>query len=182
MWYNKGMTTKQRLFIEHYINNNFNGTQAAISAGYTKKSAGVMASETLKKPYIQKELCRRIKELLSETEMLTLQWLREVKNIASFDIREAVEWNNGRVNIKDSSELSESTAKAISEVSQTVSEHSNTVKVKAHDKMKALDLLGKYLAILSNDVPNYNEEKPKSELDAEARRERIAELRRKLDG
>ena len=44
----KRLSTKQNLFIKHYIANGGNGTQAAISAGYSPKTAGVAASKLLK--------------------------------------------------------------------------------------------------------------------------------------
>jgi len=44
------MTIKQRLFCEAYLQNGFNATQAAITAGYSKKTAGSTGPENLEKP------------------------------------------------------------------------------------------------------------------------------------
>lgn len=49
--YEYGHTIKQNRFIAEYPVD-FNGTQAAIRAGYSPDSAGQIASELLKKPYI----------------------------------------------------------------------------------------------------------------------------------
>ena len=49
----KKLTDKQRRFIEEYCSNGFNATQAAISAGYSEKTAQVQGSETLSKPMVQ---------------------------------------------------------------------------------------------------------------------------------
>ena len=46
------MTTRQRRFIAEYIANGGNGTQAAITAGYSKRSAHAVAWENLRKPEI----------------------------------------------------------------------------------------------------------------------------------
>ena len=46
------LTTKQQLFVSAYCANGFNATQAAIEAGYSKESAGSIASENLQKPEI----------------------------------------------------------------------------------------------------------------------------------
>ena len=46
------MTRKQKLFCEAYVANGFNATQAAISAGYSKKTANPMGCENLSKPII----------------------------------------------------------------------------------------------------------------------------------
>ena len=56
-----GMTAKQKLFCDEYLVD-LNATQAAIRAGYSKKTAGVIANENLKKPYIQEYIQKRLEE------------------------------------------------------------------------------------------------------------------------
>jgi len=46
------LTDKQAAFVNEYICD-FNASRAAIAAGYSKKSAGIIGYENLKKPYIQ---------------------------------------------------------------------------------------------------------------------------------
>lgn len=46
------LTEKQRRFADEYIANGFNATQAAISAGYSKKTAYSIGNENLSKPEI----------------------------------------------------------------------------------------------------------------------------------
>ena len=50
------LTDKQRSFIEHYCSNGFNATQAAISAGYSEKTAQQQSSENLSKLVIQEHI------------------------------------------------------------------------------------------------------------------------------
>lgn len=45
------LTPKQQRFVDEYLTN-LNGTQAAIRAGYSPKTAHVIASENLRKPQI----------------------------------------------------------------------------------------------------------------------------------
>ena len=47
------ITPKQQAFIHAYIANGGNGTQAAITAGYSPKGAGVQAHDLLKMEKIQ---------------------------------------------------------------------------------------------------------------------------------
>lgn len=49
----KGLTQKQKVFVYEYLRD-FNGTKAAMAAGYPAKSASAIASENLNKPEIQK--------------------------------------------------------------------------------------------------------------------------------
>lgn len=53
-------TDKERAIVDQYFELGLNGTQAAIKAGYSKKSARQIASETLSKPYIRAEINRRL--------------------------------------------------------------------------------------------------------------------------
>ena len=47
------LTDKQRSFIEYYCSNGFNATQAALSSGYSEKTAKQIGTENLAKPIIQ---------------------------------------------------------------------------------------------------------------------------------
>lgn len=71
----KGLTVKQQKFVDAYIQLNGNATQAAIQAGYAKKSAGPNADKLLKNMKIAEALASRMKELedaaiISDTEAL----------------------------------------------------------------------------------------------------------------
>ena len=54
------LSLKQRKFAEHYITNQGNATQAAISAGYSPDTARVIGSENLTKPAIQSEIADKL--------------------------------------------------------------------------------------------------------------------------
>lgn len=56
----KELNERQKMFCKEYLLD-FNGTQAAIRAGYSKKTARKIASENLTKPDIQKEVATLIK-------------------------------------------------------------------------------------------------------------------------
>lgn len=55
------MTAKQQRFCDEYLID-LNATQAAIRAGYSKKTAGVIANENLQKPYIKEYIEKRMAE------------------------------------------------------------------------------------------------------------------------
>lgn len=56
------LTLKQKKFADEYIISG-NATQSAIKAGYSKKTAGVIAVENLEKPNIKTYIDERLKEL-----------------------------------------------------------------------------------------------------------------------
>lgn len=67
----KKLTDKQRRFVEEYTVD-FNATQAAIRAGYSKASANPTGSENLAKPSIREAIDKRLDALSCSTaEVLT---------------------------------------------------------------------------------------------------------------
>lgn len=67
------MTPKQKAFADYYIECG-NATEAAIKAGYSKKTAKVIGCENLTKPY----LSEYIKERLAEIESKRIASIEEV--------------------------------------------------------------------------------------------------------
>ena len=83
------MTAKQKLFCDEYLVD-LNATQAAIRAGYSNKTAAVIATENLRKPniqeYIQKRLAEKEDALIAKQDevlkYLTSVMRRELKEVA----------------------------------------------------------------------------------------------------
>ena len=120
-----------------------NATQAAIRAGYSERTAKVIASENLTKPNIQQALVKRRDEVFANVttpEMI----MKEFARIGFSDIRDYMSWNQDGVRFKPSDEIPQDAARAISEVSETVTKDGGTVRFKLHDKKGALDSLAKY--------------------------------------
>lgn len=153
-----GLTAKQARFIEEYLVD-FNATQAAIRAGYSEETAGVIGYENLKKPYIQAEIRKRQADTAAALSITREAVLRELKRIAFSDMRRFAEFKDGTLKITDSEDLTEDESPAISELSMSESESttdtgsssSRTRKVKLHDKVKALENLSKHLGLLDPD-------------------------------
>ena len=55
------LTAKQQRFCDEYLID-LNATQAAIRAGYSEKTAGVIGNENLQKPYLKEYIEKRMKE------------------------------------------------------------------------------------------------------------------------
>ncbi len=78
----KELTDKQKLFCSEYLKNEFNATQAAIKAGYSEDTAGVIGYENLKKPYLRDYIDKEIDHILSDKKELTKQLIDEMKKYA----------------------------------------------------------------------------------------------------
>lgn len=84
---NPDLTQKQKLFCQYYIID-WNGSKAAIKAGYSEKTAKEIASENLTKPNI-KEYIKGIQENLEEqAEISRLRQLKLLIDIAYHNEKE----------------------------------------------------------------------------------------------
>ena len=113
------LTLKQQRFADEYIICG-NATEAAIKAGYSRKTAGVVGAENLKKPNIKSYLDERLKAL--ESEKIASQ--EEVLEFLTSVMR---------------GEKTEQTLCSIGEFGQQVID----IDIGAKDRIKAAELIGK---------------------------------------
>ena len=81
----KGLTDKQKIFVYEYLID-FNATQAAIRAGYSKDTAGAIGAENLKKPQIQKFLEKYQNDRSEKCGIKFDMIIEELKKIGFSDI------------------------------------------------------------------------------------------------
>lgn len=77
------LTRKQELFAVEYVRLKGNGTQAAIAAGYSKKTAAAIARENLRKLYIK----NRIEELTEKADADKIADAQEVLQLLTEIVR-----------------------------------------------------------------------------------------------
>lgn len=146
------LTVKQERFCQEYLID-FNGTQAAIRAGYSAKTANEQAARLLTKGSIQNYIQSKQAEFAKKTEITREKVLAEYAKVAFHDIRELYDEDSRLKNIKD---LTEETAAGLAgvEVDELLLEGMQigvTKKVKRWDKIKALDGLSRVLGFNAPD-------------------------------
>lgn len=77
------------MFCMEYLKD-LNGTQAAIRAGYSEKTAGVIANENLTKPYLQKRIQELKKERMERIEITADYLVQTLKKWLESDITETL--------------------------------------------------------------------------------------------
>jgi phage terminase small subunit len=165
------LTEKEKLFCKQYIACKFNGTQAAINAGYSKKTAAVIASENLRKPNIQKYLSELIEKHEEKTGVNVSKdrVLLEISRIALQDARQYFDENGQLIPIHD---LSDDAAAALAgfEVEETYDwvdgkkvSIGQIKKIKRWDKNKPLEMLAKIHNLYSDAPVNNNNITPFSD-------------------
>lgn len=124
-------------FVEAYLSNGENGTQAAIDAGFAEKGAPVTAAKLLKEPKVAAMIDRRRKELLDRYELTTEGVLRELARITYFDVGKCYDEKG---TILPLHKMPEDTRRALAGLKDG--------EVRAFDKVSATRLSMQYLTLL----------------------------------
>ena len=143
------LAEKQATFVQEYLID-LNATQAAIRAGYSPGSAARYAIELLNKTHVAEAIKKAMQERNRRVEISQDRILEELARIAFGDLRDAVTWGKEGVKLKESAELTEDQAAAISEVGETVTKEGGSTRIKRHDKVKAIELLMRHKGMLND--------------------------------
>ena len=140
------LTEKQKAFVREYLVD-LNATQAAIRAGYSQKNAEHIAYQQLQKTTVSTAIQEALKARENRTQVTADRVVLELARIAFFDSRKLYEANGDP---KPITALDDDTAAVLSQVD--VSEQLDGSRIRRYrvsDKIKALELLGKHLALFT---------------------------------
>jgi phage terminase small subunit len=129
---------RERRFIERYVETN-NGTQSAIVAGYSVKSARTIASQLLKRRNTKEAIERRNAELMDELNFTPDRIIRELAKIAGVNSDDFIRIDQDGQPHVDFSGATRRHLAAVASVENT----EKGVKYKTHDKLRALDMLAR---------------------------------------
>lgn len=135
-------------FCHEYLKD-FNATRAYIDSGYSEEGAGQSAHKLLNNAEIKARLKELVGEVLGDDKQQIRKIILELQMIAFGDLRDFMDWGHAEpladdldgnfARLKNSNSLGEK-GRIVAEVKQGKSGTS----LKLHDKLKAIDLLGKY--------------------------------------
>lgn len=145
------LNPKQELFCREYLVD-FNATQAAVRAGYGVKNAGAQGFENLKKPEIQARIARLVEERFAAADLSAEKVIAELCAIGFSDIGELFDANGALLSADQMPAAARRFVSSIEVVElkgNPDDEPQYVKKVRLWDKPKALEMLGKYLKILT---------------------------------
>lgn len=151
------LTPKQKLFCKYYLIS-LNATDAAIKAGYSKKTADVIGSENLVKPNIKEYLQSQMKKREEKLEITADKVIAEIAKLAFANTTDILEITDHGVVIKDLSKLDTTCISSAEEVFDKEGMRLG-VKIKLHDKTKNLELLGRHLGLFKDKIEHSFDEK-----------------------
>lgn len=144
--------SKKEAFAKEYVLD-LNGTQAAKRTGYSAKTAHVQATRMLKDVKVQEYIKIEMNKRSERTEITADMVLTELARIGFSNISNYAEWDDNGVRLKASADLSDEAFRCVSEVSHNFSaEGGGSVKFKLHDKVSALEKMGKHLGMFKDNI------------------------------
>ena len=148
----KGLNVTQRRFCIEYLRD-FNATQAAIRAGYSKKTAYAIGEENLKKPEIQNEISKQVDILLEQAKVpLKKQIFNFWMKRAFYDITEIIS-PDGEMQLTSEQLREKGLHVCIDSVNKKINARGETyVTYQFADKDKAVEMLQRYIQMIREQV------------------------------
>jgi len=146
------LTLKQKRFVQEYLVD-LNATQAAIRAGYSKRSSSAIANETLAKPEIKAAIAEAMEKRGKRVGIDQDRTLLEIGRLAFSDVRQLFEGNR----LKSVHELDDHTAAAVASVKVVTrptgveGEVEYVHEIKLWPKAPALDMAGRHIGLFEKD-------------------------------
>lgn len=132
------LIAKQKQFCREYVKD-YNGTQSAIRAGYSKKTASAQASRLLKNPKILEEIKKNQKELVDSSCLTEEKVISNLENVRDrcMSAVPVMEWNYEEHDYVPTGEY----------------------QFDSKGALKAIELLGKHLGMFNNNDGSGQESK-----------------------
>ena len=119
---------------------------------WSDKSVWERASRLSADAKVQSRVTELGEKAAAANEVTVERIVRELALIAFGNKRSLMAWGPGGVKLKDSEGLSDDDAAQVLEVKETTSATGGSLSLKTHDKVKALELLGKHVGMFPDKV------------------------------
>lgn len=142
------LNEKQQRFCDEYLID-LNATQAAIRAGYSVRTAKAIGSKLLTKVDVQSYISTKRKNISDRNDNLAQRVIDELSKLAFSNMKDYV---NGGNNVLEIKHLDDDKTAAVAGVKTKLGDDGSTwTEIKLHDKVSALEKLGRHLGIFERD-------------------------------
>jgi phage terminase small subunit len=149
------LTQKQELFIAEYLIDG-NGKRAAISAGYSPRTADKQASQLLDHPRIAAKIGAKLLKRMDRLEITADRVLQELAKLAFYDPGALLESDGSMKQIKDIDDVTRMAVAGleVTELFEGTGDQKHAYglckKIKLADKGQNLERLGKHLKLFTD--------------------------------
>lgn len=141
------LTPKEQAFVKLYPVE-MCPTKAARRAGYSPKNARHMARQLMQKPEIRDAIRQALEKRYKKYEAEADKVIQDLADIAHLDKTIVFQVVDGELQVTDTDLLPKRVRRCISKISQT----QHGIRVEFDDRVKALELLGRYLALFHDNL------------------------------
>jgi phage terminase small subunit len=146
--------SKRKIFIDEYLKS-WNATEAAKKAGYSEKTAYSSGQRLLKNVEVEKEIQNR----LSASAMSADEVIEAIGEIGRADISDFVEIDDETGRLKNINFAKAKKAGKLNLI-KSITPTANGLKIELHDRMRALELMGKHHKLFTENVDIMSDGKP----------------------
>ncbi|MES2734310.1 MAG: terminase small subunit [Bacteroidota bacterium] len=139
------LTLKQTAFVNAYLTNGGNATEAAIAAGYSAKTARQAGARLLTNDNIEQYIENFKAEMEKKTGITIERVVQELARIGLVDIGDVIDNASDTLKVKDLADLPKDVRVAIAEIQEVEGPQGTRRILKMHSKIEALNLLLKHL-------------------------------------
>lgn len=156
----RSLPPRQQLFVAEYLANGMNGTQAAIKAGYSAKTAHSQACRMLRNVKVAEAVAGRTAAKMEELDYSVNRTLLTVASLAFFDVAELFNEDGSMRALKDMTPHARNAIMGV-ETNELYASHDKdgertsfgqVRKVKLADRRAALDMLMRYHSLYKDKV------------------------------
>jgi len=138
------LTSQRKIFIDEYLKS-WNATDAAKKAGYSDKTAYSQGGRLLKNDEVQAEIQAR----LDESAMSANEVIQALGEVARSSVEDFIEIDETSGRLKNINFLKAKEAGKLNLI-KSITPTANGLKVELHDRMRALELMGKQHGLFSD--------------------------------
>ena len=171
------LTPRQARFVEEYLID-LNATQAAVRAGYSKKTAQEQSSRLLSKVKVRAYIAELMAPAVEAAALSVERVLKEMTRLAFYDMTAVLEVTDGKIKLRDPTSLPEDLRHAIVGIKPVEVGDGLQYECKFADKQKALDSLARHLQMFKDMVIVENVFRIVNEMDDDELDRRLTELER----
>jgi len=139
------LNPQQLKFVQEYIILG-NATEAARRASYAEKWADRIGPGLVGDCRVLAEINRQVTKTLSHHEVTKQRILTELARVAFSNMDDVAEWTASGIKLKDSKEIGKDKKAAVKDLIQKTGS-TNEIKIGLHDKLRALEILAKFLGL-----------------------------------
>ena len=127
-------------------------SKAAIFAGYSEATAASTAYALMQKPEIREAIAEGLERGRERCNITPERVLNAISNIAFADISDVMTWEKNKIILRDLADMEPHETAAIHTVSESFTKSGRKLEVKQHDRLRALEMLGRTYAMFKDKV------------------------------